>query len=95
MDVVMAVEGMEFASENNLHFFEASAVTGYNVKEIFEFLIQQIYNLKSRLPSVTERITSFNSIVPNLHTDKINKRDKLTQLGCLEQGCFNTNCNTQ
>ncbi|XP_952155.1 GTP-binding protein, Rab-family, putative [Theileria annulata] len=69
VDVVLMIEGMEFANENNLYFFEASAVTGYNVKEIFEFLIQQIYNLKSRLPSIRDSNT-LNTLTNNDFTNK-------------------------
>merc|ERR1712032_9961 len=34
----------EFARQNGLFFSEASAVTSYNVKHIFESLLQEIYN---------------------------------------------------
>ncbi|SJK86039.1 Rab family, other [Babesia microti strain RI] len=38
----------KFAEECNIQHFEASAVTGYNVKQIFEHLLQEIFNLQSR-----------------------------------------------
>merc|ERR1711953_1377417 len=38
----------EFARNNTLFFTEASAVTSYNVKHIFEHLLQQIYNQSSK-----------------------------------------------
>eukprot|EP00746_Dinoflagellata_sp_MGD_P041538 gnl/MRDRNA2_/MRDRNA2_20044_c0_seq1.p1 gnl/MRDRNA2_/MRDRNA2_20044_c0~~gnl/MRDRNA2_/MRDRNA2_20044_c0_seq1.p1 ORF type:complete len:217 (-),score=50.53 gnl/MRDRNA2_/MRDRNA2_20044_c0_seq1:37-687(-) len=34
----------EFAKQYNLLFFESSAVTSYNVKHIFENLLQEVYN---------------------------------------------------
>jgi len=38
----------EFARQNGLFFSEASAVTGDNVKHIFEHLLQEIYNQSSK-----------------------------------------------
>jgi len=38
----------EFARTNNLFFSEASAVTSYNVKHIFEYLLQEIYNNRTK-----------------------------------------------
>ena len=35
-------EGMKFAEENHMHFFETSAKTGANVKEAFEHLINEL-----------------------------------------------------
>ncbi|UKJ90499.1 GTPase [Theileria orientalis] len=105
VDFVLYDEGLRFANENNLHFFEASAVTGYNVKEVFEYLIQQVYNLKSRLPNgnVTS-LTSFNSMITTSLNDKsgisrINssnsRKDKLSQMGCLDNSCLSGVCNIQ
>jgi len=36
-------EGRKFAEDNNLFFFETSSLTGHNVKECFEALINRIY----------------------------------------------------
>ena len=38
-------DGEELAKELGFHFAEASALTGYNVKEIFEDLAEKIYNI--------------------------------------------------
>lgn len=38
----------EFARQHGLFFSEASAVTSYNVKQIFEDLFQEIYNQTSK-----------------------------------------------
>lgn len=38
----------DFARQNGLYFSEASAVTSYNVKHIFEHLLQEIYNESSK-----------------------------------------------
>mmetsp|Transcript_7391 Transcript_7391/g.16873 ORF Transcript_7391/g.16873 Transcript_7391/m.16873 type:complete len:218 (-) Transcript_7391:123-776(-) len=38
----------EFARQHGLFFSEASAVTSYNVKHIFEHLLQEIYNESSK-----------------------------------------------
>lgn len=37
----------QYAQRNNLRFYEASAVSTHNVKQVFESLLQEIYNLKS------------------------------------------------
>jgi hypothetical protein len=39
---------MEFAREHNLHFMETSAFADVNVRDVFELLVQEIYNVKSR-----------------------------------------------
>mmetsp|Transcript_64546 Transcript_64546/g.154195 ORF Transcript_64546/g.154195 Transcript_64546/m.154195 type:complete len:220 (+) Transcript_64546:91-750(+) len=39
---------VEFANQHGLFFLEASAVTSYNVKRIFEELLQEIYNQSSK-----------------------------------------------
>lgn len=38
----------EFAKQYNLLFFESSAVTSYNVKHIFENLLQEVYNQEAK-----------------------------------------------
>ena len=38
-------DGEELAKELGFHFAEVSALTGYNVKEIFEDLAEKIYNI--------------------------------------------------
>jgi Rab family protein len=38
----------EFARQHGLFFSEASAVTSHNVKHIFEYLLQEIYNESSK-----------------------------------------------
>jgi len=38
----------EFAKQHGLFFSEASAVTSYNVKHIFEHLLQEVYNQASK-----------------------------------------------
>lgn len=39
---------VEFARQHKLFFSEASAVTAYNVKHIFEHLLQEVYNQASK-----------------------------------------------
>ena len=41
-------QAMEFAKDNNLLFMETSAFTDVNVRDVFEMLVQEIYNTKSR-----------------------------------------------
>ena len=38
----------EFARENDMFFVETSAFTDINVRDAFETLVQEIYNVKSR-----------------------------------------------
>mmetsp|Transcript_118065 Transcript_118065/g.192224 ORF Transcript_118065/g.192224 Transcript_118065/m.192224 type:complete len:94 (+) Transcript_118065:53-334(+) len=38
----------EFARQHGLFFSESSAVTSYNVKHIFEHLLQEVYNQASK-----------------------------------------------
>ena len=38
----------QFAMENGLLFLETSAVEDVNVRDVFELLVQEIYNVKSR-----------------------------------------------
>jgi len=45
---VSSERAMEFAQTNNLLFMETSAVQDINVRDIFELLVQEIYNVKSR-----------------------------------------------
>jgi Rab family protein len=45
---VSTERAMEFARENNLLFMETSAFTDINVRDVFELLVQEIYNVKSR-----------------------------------------------
>ncbi len=45
---ISSERAMEFAQKNNLLFMETSAFTDINVRDIFELLVQEIYNVKSR-----------------------------------------------
>lgn len=45
---VSTERAMEFARDNNLLFMETSAFTDVNVRDVFELLVQEIYNVKSR-----------------------------------------------
>ncbi len=45
---VSTERALEFAQENGLLFMETSAFTDINVRDVFEHLVQEIYNVKSR-----------------------------------------------
>lgn len=45
---VSTERAIEFARDNNLLFMETSAFTDVNVRDVFELLVQEIYNVKSR-----------------------------------------------
>ncbi len=42
-------EAQEFATENKLMFYEASALSSYKVNECFEDLLQEIYNERRKV----------------------------------------------
>ncbi len=56
---------MEFAKENNLLFMETSAYTDINVRDVFEMLVQEIYNVKSREDLVAKRNQGGRKLVHN------------------------------
>ena len=43
---VLHDEGLKYTKSNNLKYYETSAKTGYNIKEVFHELYSDIYNLK-------------------------------------------------
>lgn len=48
-------KAMEFAKEYNLLFMETSAFADVNVRDVFELLVQEIYNVKSREDLMAKR----------------------------------------
>jgi small GTP-binding protein len=46
---VLNEEAFEYAKMNNLKYFETSAKTGHGIKEVFNQLYQDIYNLQKEL----------------------------------------------
>jgi len=66
---VSSEKAAEFANKYGLLFSEASAVTAQNVKHIFEHLLQEIYNQKTRravAPSFSRYEGGGVQLVPNL-----------------------------
>ena len=57
----------EFAEKNGLYFMETSAFADLNVRDVFEMLVQEIYNVKSREDQIgnqgRKKLTHFD---PNL-----------------------------
>ncbi|AFZ79508.1 Ras family Rab small GTP-binding protein [Theileria equi strain WA] len=79
-------QAAKFASENNLTFYEASAVTSYNVKRIFEHLLQDVHDVKSRVdPEVEDKVEYIHNLSRN------------NDIGCLDRGLCNSvsGCITQ
>ncbi len=55
----------EFAAQHNLMFNEASAFTDVNVRDCFEHLVQEIYNVKSREDLIARRNGGGRMLVHN------------------------------
>ena len=64
----------EFAQEHGLFFRETSAYTDINVRDVFEVLVQEIYNVKSREDLAAKRNQGGGRIIsikdPSLETEK-------------------------
>lgn len=71
---------MEFASQNGLHFFETSAYSDINVRDVFETLVQEIYNVKSREDQMTKNVVGGRRLVVN---DPTLEEKKSCGLGCM------------
>ena len=68
-------KAMDFAREYNLLFMETSAYTDINVRDVFELLVQEIYNVKSREDLTAKRSQAGKNIIvhndPNFEQKKI------------------------
>jgi Rab family protein len=62
---VSTERAMEFAKENNLLFMETSAYADVNVRDVFELLVQEIYNVKSREDLIAKRNQGGKKLVHN------------------------------
>ena len=63
----------EFANQNGLHFRETSAYTDHNVRDVFEVLVQEIYNVKSQEDINARRAQGGRRLVhndPNMEGEK-------------------------
>ena len=72
-------KALEFAKENNLYFMETSAYTDINVRDVFETLVQEIYNVKSREDMTAKRNQGGRKLV---HNDP-SIEEKRTMCGCM------------
>lgn len=75
---VSTERAMELARDNNLLFMETSAYTDINVRDAFETLVQEIYNVKSREDLIAKRNQGGKKLV---HNDPSLEEKKLC--GCL------------
>lgn len=64
---IYAEAAAEFAEKHGLMFAEASAVTSYNVKHIFEELMQEVYNKASKNATMTGEGEKGIQIAPGGH----------------------------
>lgn len=55
----------EFANQNGLLFMETSAFTDINVRDVFETLVQEIYNVRSREDMQTKKMQGGKKLVYN------------------------------
>ena len=72
-------QAMEFAKDNNLLFMETSAFTDVNVRDVFEMLVQEIYNTKSREDLNGQRTQTGKKIL--VHNDP--SLDDKKMCGCM------------
>lgn len=68
-------EAKAFADEKNLIFFETSAMSNFKVKECFEDLMQEIFNVRKRLPNQENN----NIVLSQKNNDR-----KVEKSSCLE-----------
>ena len=69
---ILTEEGQKFAEDNNLLFFETSNLTGFNVNECFNALINRIY----------ENDPNKNKLINNVELKL--KKDRPGKRGCLK-----------
>ena len=48
-------KGSKFAEKNGMMFMETSAIEDINVRDCFEYLVQEIYNVQSQQELATRR----------------------------------------
>lgn len=58
--VILESDGANFARENNSAFFEISAKSGFNVQEVFDTLINEIYNDIKQLEGQSKSVVTTN-----------------------------------
>ena len=71
-------EAMKYASEKNIKYFETSAKTGFGIKEVFEQLYSDIYELNKSL----EKSSSNEKTGEALDEKKLNKKPKNNRTCC-------------
>jgi small GTP-binding protein len=71
-------EAMKYASEKNIKYFETSAKTGFGIKEVFEQLYSDIYELNKSL----EKSSSNEKTGETLDEKKLNKKPKNNRTCC-------------
>jgi small GTP-binding protein len=71
-------EAMKYASEKNIKCFETSAKTGFGIKEVFEQLYSDIYELSKSL----EKSSSNEKAGETLDEKKLNKKPKNNRTCC-------------
>ena len=63
-------DGYEFASTRNIKYIETSAKTGFNIKEAFNELYTEIYNLKKDDIKTTEESIKLKMLSKNKNKKK-------------------------
>lgn len=58
--VILESDGANFARDNNAAFFEISARSGFNVQEVFDTLINEIYNDIKQLEGQSKSMITTN-----------------------------------
>ena len=82
---VTADEAKIFAKENNMIYFEASAKTGFGIKEIFDYIYKEIYELnkKSKVEIKENNNDNYvNNHRGSFHLKKIGKENDKKRKNC-------------
>lgn len=61
-------EGKNFADDSKLMFFEASALSSVKVNEVFEDLLQEIYNERRKVTNQQKQV--YNNTIKLANKDK-------------------------
>eukprot|EP01129_Flabellula_baltica_P007914 TRINITY_DN310_c0_g1_i2.p1 TRINITY_DN310_c0_g1~~TRINITY_DN310_c0_g1_i2.p1 ORF type:complete len:1279 (-),score=344.19 TRINITY_DN310_c0_g1_i2:4-3840(-) len=68
-------KAIRFASDNDLHFLETSAVNGKNIKKAFKIILQDIYEKEKLFTPRNQDTITNRTTVPNAQTIRLNTEE--------------------